>query len=241
MKKTIAAILVTILASAGYVVLDKASADKIDLMASQISSQQAVINRLETAAYYAGTTETDSTQPTGYIMPNDPLEMQTGCTLRCYPDEGRIVRAYVIDPLITTTTTTLPAATTKPFQPAVEVTTVPQTTEGVVAADESAVHGDELESHAASMSNVPSTNATTITNVQITSFGCIMLDKSLTGVPMFSVYFSGIADRSEDKSWCISETARSTSCRRQLRSFRTAVFPYRKYLFWQMRRSYRLI
>ena len=43
MKKTIAAILVTILASAGYVVLDKASADKIDLMASQISSQQAVI------------------------------------------------------------------------------------------------------------------------------------------------------------------------------------------------------
>ncbi len=118
MKKTIAAILVTILASAGYVVLDKASADKIDLMASQISSQQAVINRLETATYPTETTS-GSTEPSSWTMPTDPLEMWTGCTLRCYPNVGTVVQAYVLDlsRVSEDTTTTTTTTATSPVTP----------------------------------------------------------------------------------------------------------------------------
>lgn len=163
MKKTIAAILVTILASAGYVVLDKASADKIDLMASQISSQQAVINRLETATYPTETTS-GSTEPSSWTMPTDPLEMWTGCTLRCYPDKNSHVQAYVFDISRATTNATTPVPT---------------------FGDPGSYYEQGFEYYYHEH-----------TDVTINYYHCIMVGKTITGLPKFSVSLSGQVDSS---------------------------------------------
>ena len=68
MKKTIAALLVTILASAGYIVLDKAAVEKIDRLESQVSVQQQVID--------------------SFGAPLNTMDMEIGETIPCYPAAG---------------------------------------------------------------------------------------------------------------------------------------------------------
>ena len=74
MKKTIAALLVTILASAGYIVLDKTAAQKIDTLVSQVSSQQVVLD-----SYAAGA--------------KDAADLQIGETLPCILPENKTFTA----------------------------------------------------------------------------------------------------------------------------------------------------
>ena len=90
MKKTIAALLVTILASAGYVVLDKSASERLIAMESQVSVQQSVIESIQKS-----TTGTTHVCPT-VTLPTEksPEEMITGDTLRCYPKEGATLMAY---------------------------------------------------------------------------------------------------------------------------------------------------
>ena len=195
MKKTIAAILVTILASAGYVVLDKTSADKIDLMASQISSQQAVINN--------------------YIAPENPVEMQTGSTLRCYPAAGTVVQAYVRDPSrtttwATTTTTTIKKAGDEPIfdiaspESTAPITTKPHTTFPADAIWPAAVQAQWDDS---TEPTTPGPTYATIpynydleyyyhlrADVRITKFRCEMVGRSLTEIPQYKIELSGTVD-----------------------------------------------
>ena len=212
MKKTIAAILVTILASAGYVVLDKTAADKIDRLESQVSVQQEVIDRLE--------------------KPLDVLEMHTGNTIPCYPGEGQTVRAYVLDrdrtttwttTLTTTTTTTTTAKTTEPI-------TLPTGTEiGAIPLAAARAQIDEPtatkpEPTAPTATILPDTTVTTQptttpppaavptfpyylfeedggyyyhlrADVLITRFRCEMVGKTLTGLPKFLITLTGKTDR----------------------------------------------
>ncbi len=197
MKKTIAAILVTILASAGYVMLDKASVEKIDLMASQISSQQEIINN--------------------YIAPENPVEMQTGSTLRCYPAAGTVVQAYVLDPSRTTTwtTTTTTTTTTKAGDEPIifgiaspestaPITTKPHTTFPADATWPAAVQAQWDDSTEPA---TPDPTYATIpydygleyyyhlrTDVRITKFRCEMVGKSLTKIPQYKIELSGTVD-----------------------------------------------
>lgn len=216
MKKTIAAILVTILASAGYIVLDKASVEKIDRLESQVSAQQEVIDH--------------------YIAPSAPLEMHTGQSLVCYPSEGTVVQAYVRDLSRTTTSTTTATTTTT------TTTTKPDTTHPIwygttytpTTVTSTTVHaqGDEPTAttrQAETQPPMPSKVTTTKsqwtpteteptspppttgfyfrdgyldyyyplrTDVRITTFRCEMVDKTLTGVPKFYVVLSGKVDPS---------------------------------------------
>ena len=111
MKKTIAALLVTILASAGYVVLDKTAAQKIDTLASQVSSQQVVLEQ-----YNAGYRST--------------ADMQIGDTLPCVLPESGTISAAVYEWVeasdMTTPTATTTTTTTATITMATTTTTKPQ-------------------------------------------------------------------------------------------------------------------
>ena len=216
MKKTIAAILVTILASAGYVVLDKTAADKIDRLESQVSVQQEVIDR--------------------YGAPLDPLEMHTGCTIPCYPEVGAVVQAYVLDLSRTTTwmettslTERIPDSPTV-FPPIEMTTRAPETTTTTTTtttAPYTLPTGTEIGAIplAAARAQIdeptatkPEPTATTITappptvpyylfeedggyyyhlraDVTIKTFQCVMIGKTLTGLPKFSITLTGKTDR----------------------------------------------
>ena len=106
MKKTIAALLVTILASAGYIVLDKAAVERIDQLESQVSVQQEVID--------------------SFGAPVNTMDMQIGDTIPCYPAAGATVQAYVRDLSLGT----VPIATSASIRPETTTTTRPLITYG---------------------------------------------------------------------------------------------------------------
>ena len=100
MKKTIAALLVTILASAGYIVLDKTAAQKIDTLVSQVSSQQVVLD-----SYAAGA--------------KDAADLQIGETLPCILPESKTFTAKLeewIEKEVPATTAPDPATTLPPIE-----------------------------------------------------------------------------------------------------------------------------
>lgn len=217
MKKTIAAILVTLLASAGYVVLDKTAADKIDALSSQVASQQSVISRLQA---------------------DDPLpeEMVTGDTMRCYPQEKATVMAYYLD--VPTTqdwtatgtsvvywmteretsagTTAAMTTTTKshlPEEPAIPLTEHCTTAAVQAQADEATSMHDPASTTITTTTTTTTTRTarpydppqptgrrgdynyyTSLEPVTIERFTCAMYNKAPSSIPAFSITLRGKTD-----------------------------------------------
>ncbi|MBQ7540788.1 MAG: hypothetical protein IJT44_00680 [Clostridia bacterium] len=225
MKKTIAALLVTILASAGYIVLDKAAVEKIDRLESQVSVQQQVID--------------------SFGAPLNTMDMEIGETIPCYPAAGTTVQAYVRDLSLTTTwatttmtqpaySTTRPALTTATSTTTTTTTTKPETTYSVPTgttyraesttrrADSVRAQSDEPPVPTGATVPDPTvkptaepTVETTVpeptipttwysfdelyhlrTDVSIRSFLCKKVGTSMTGIPTFAITLSGKVDPS---------------------------------------------
>ena len=215
MKKTIAALLVTILASAGYVMLDKAAVEKIDRLESQVSVQQEMLQNFGAA---------------------DTRDMENGQTLQCYPSAGMTAVAYVYDPSVTNTTApySFEYSTTKHVEessteysasstaPTASATTMPQVATTYHVSDPVLAQSDErtattvwYDESTSWTKPQPSetephsreTQPTYIVeptywysfdelyhlraDVLIRSVRCEMTGKSLTGIPQFTITLTG--------------------------------------------------